>query len=138
MAASKEVDDDTEHADVGAQLRAAAERLGLTEWQLATRAGLPHGTVVKAFRGGNITLSSFRRIIAALGLEVIEFDQARVQALFPDAAATRAALEELQDLERRLGASRASLEKTVVQRDRDRKTLDVMREVARDGSRRKK
>lgn len=138
MAASKEVDDDTEHADVGAQLRAAAERLGLTEWQLATRSGLPHGTIRKAFRGGNITLSSFRRIIAALGLEVIEFDQSRVQALFPDAAATRAALEELQELERRLGASRASLEKTVEQRERDRTTLDVIREVARDGSRRKK
>jgi predicted transcriptional regulator len=138
MAASKEVDEDNEHADVGAQLRAAAERLGLTEWQVATRAGMPHGTVAKAFRGGNITLSSFRRIIAVLGLEVIEFDQSRVQALFPDAAATRAALEEIQDLERRVGESRASLEKTVEQRERDRTTLDVVREVARDGRRRKK
>src|SRR5438270_360065 len=56
----------------------------------------------------------------------------------PDAAATRAALEELQELERRVAASRASLEKTVEQRDRDRRTLDVIREVARDGSRRKR
>lgn len=138
MAASKEVDEDNEHADVGAQLRAAAARLGLTEWQVATLAGMPHGTVAKAFRGGNVTLSSFRRILAALGLEVIELDQTRIQALFPDAAATRAALEEIQELERRVAASRAALEKTVEQRERDRRTLDVIREVARDGSRRKR
>lgn len=138
MAASKEVEDDTEHADVGAQLRAAAERLGLTEWQVATRAELPPGTVRKAFRGGNITLSSFRRLLATLGLEVVEFDQTRVQALFPDAAATRAALEEVQEAERRLIASRTSLQKTVEQRERDRRTMDVIREVARDGSRKRK
>jgi transcriptional regulator with XRE-family HTH domain len=137
MAASKEDNDDTAHSDVGSQLRAAAQRLGLSDRQLAARAGLPHPTVAKAFRGGNITLTSFRRLVEALGLTVIDFGRFKAAVDTPDIEATRAAFADISDLERRVAATRASLGKTLEQRERDEKTLDLSREVAREAIRRK-
>ena len=51
------------------ELRAARESAGLTQAQLAARAGIPRNQVVRAERGENITLDTLRKIAAFLPLE---------------------------------------------------------------------
>ena len=51
------------------ELRAARVAAGLTQSQLAARAGIPRNQVVRAERGENITLDTLRKIAAYLPLE---------------------------------------------------------------------
>lgn len=70
MAAAKEK---PEHTDIGAQFRAAAARLGLSEAQVAERAGLSRQGVRKAFDGNNITLTTLRALAAVLHIQQLDF-----------------------------------------------------------------
>jgi lambda repressor-like predicted transcriptional regulator len=63
---------EAEHADLGAQLSAAAKKLGLSAYQLSIRSGVPAPSVRAALAGGNITLSSLRLIARALGLRKLK------------------------------------------------------------------
>jgi transcriptional regulator with XRE-family HTH domain len=51
------------------QLRAAREAAGLTQAELAARAGIPRNQVVRAEKGENITLDTLRKIAVRLPLE---------------------------------------------------------------------
>ena len=51
------------------ELRAAREAAGLTQTELAARAGIPRNQVVRAEKGGNITLDTLRKIAAHLPIE---------------------------------------------------------------------
>src|SRR5689334_9894947 len=51
------------------ELRAAREAAGLTQTELAARAGIPRNQVVRAEKGENITLDTLRKIAAHLPLE---------------------------------------------------------------------
>ncbi len=51
------------------ELRQAREEIGMTQAQLAARAGIPRNQVVRAERGENITLDTLRKIAAHLPLE---------------------------------------------------------------------
>src|ERR1051325_11405886 len=51
------------------ELRAAREAAGLTQTELAARAGITRNQVVRAEKGGNITLDTLRKIAAHLPIE---------------------------------------------------------------------
>ena len=51
------------------ELRAAREAAGLTQTELAERAGIPRNQVVRAEKGGNITLDTLRKIAAHLPIQ---------------------------------------------------------------------
>jgi len=51
------------------ELRAAREAAGLSQMELATRAGIPRNQVVRAEKGENITLDTLRKIAVHLPLE---------------------------------------------------------------------
>jgi transcriptional regulator with XRE-family HTH domain len=51
------------------ELRAAREAAGLTQSELAARAGIPRNQVVRAEKGENITLDTLRKIAVRLPLE---------------------------------------------------------------------
>src|ERR1043165_5621848 len=51
------------------ELRAAREAAGLTQTELAARAGIPRNQVVRAEKGGNITLDTLRKMAAHLPIE---------------------------------------------------------------------
>src|ERR1041385_5633625 len=51
------------------ELRSAREAAGLTQTELAARAGIPRNQVVRAEKGENITLDTLRKIAAHLPLQ---------------------------------------------------------------------
>ena len=51
------------------ELRRAREELGVTQAELAARAGIPRNQVVRAEKGENITLDTLRKIAAHLPVE---------------------------------------------------------------------
>jgi transcriptional regulator with XRE-family HTH domain len=88
-----------EHADLGAQLSAAAKKLGLSAYQVSLRSGVPPPSVRAALAGGNITLASLRLIARALGIRKLKMRDLEIEmsagVIDPGAAAsTLAALDE--------------------------------------------
>jgi transcriptional regulator with XRE-family HTH domain len=51
------------------ELRKAREELGITQAELAKRAGIPRNQIVRAEKGENITLDTLRTIVAHLPVE---------------------------------------------------------------------
>jgi len=66
------------------ELRRAREQAGLSQAQLAARAGIPRNQIVRAEKGENITLDTLRKIAVHLPVEqltLIETVQLRVDVL---------------------------------------------------------
>src|SRR6185436_4398388 len=66
------------------ELRQAREQAGLSQAQLAARAGIPRNQIVRAEKGENITLDTLRKIVVHLPVEqltLIETVQLRVDVL---------------------------------------------------------
>lgn len=51
------------------ELRSAREQAGLSQAQLAARAGIPRNQIVRAEKGENITLDTLRKIVVHLPVE---------------------------------------------------------------------
>lgn len=60
------------HPMVGAQLRAAYERMGLTITQLEKLSGVSRKYISLAFEGANISLSILEKLAGALGISAIK------------------------------------------------------------------
>ncbi len=63
------------HNDFAARLRAESERQGLTLQQVGDRAGVHKSQVSRLERGMEPTLETARKVCAALGISLAEFDQ---------------------------------------------------------------
>jgi DNA-binding phage protein len=99
--ASKTALEAAEHRDVGAQLRAAADRLRLNITQVARRAGLKRPTVQSAFDGGNVTLTTLRAILSVLGIERLQLGpNTELRVSEAEAVLARAALESAEQTRR--------------------------------------
>jgi hypothetical protein len=102
---------EAEHADLGAQLSAAAKKLGLSAYQLSIRSGVPAPSVRAALAGGNITLSSLRLIARALGLRKLRMRDLEIElsagVIDPGVAASAIGL--LEEAVRMVNESRAAV-----------------------------
>lgn len=98
-----------EEFDVGARLRALRLEHGLSQRELAERAGVPHGQVSMVETGrSSPTVASLRRILSGLGLSMAEFfDAGRPHPTSPFVPA--GTLRDLTPLLGRRGAGRITL-----------------------------
>ena len=62
------------HNSLGAQLRAIRLAKGITSYKLAKRTGLKRPNIVRAEKGGGLTLATLTKIAGALGyrLEIVK------------------------------------------------------------------
>ncbi|KIT17116.1 HTH-type transcriptional regulator PuuR [Jannaschia aquimarina] len=95
--------------DVGARLRALRTQHGLSQRELAERAGVPHGQVSMVETGrSSPTVASLRKILSGLGLSMAEFfDTGPADPPSPFVPADR--LRDLTPLLGRRGAGRITL-----------------------------
>jgi hypothetical protein len=121
------------HADVGAQLSAAAQKLGLSAYQLSVRCGVPAPSVRAALAGGNITLSSLRLIARALGLRKLKMRDIEIDrtagAIDPGDAAS--AVAQLDEAIRNVTESRATVVRLVEESHERGERCRAERDVAK-------
>ncbi len=68
------------HPSVGAQLREAYERTGLSITQLESLSGVSRKYIALAFDGANITLTILEKLAGALGLSSIKLSGLEIDA----------------------------------------------------------
>ena len=122
---SKNSEDQAGNAAVGARLRSLRTSYGLSQRELARRAGVPNGTISMIEQGQvSPSIASLKRVAAGLSLSLAEFFSAELDSDSP----VFFAAAELEDL----GDSQISLR--LVGARGGRSQLQVMHEIYQPGS----